>query len=305
VVFLAAIAQSLVRAPARQPTARLLWLVAAALGVTVVLGAWLALRRALPVPFAAALADLHPAWALLGWVGLLVVAIAQRVVPMFQLTPDYPDWTLRRLAIAVFITLGAWSVSRAAGTAIASLLAACALASMYVGFAVTTLLLQRQRRRRQFDVNLLFWRAGMMLTAVAAIGWVAASLPVPLPAWFAVTAGVLAVAGAALSLVNGMLYRIVPFLAWFHLFSRAGASPAVPHLKQYLGAAAQRRHFVLHVASLALLLAASLRPHVFAQVAALAFAASALAWLANLIAVVRVYTRHRGIVARIAEGQAA
>jgi hypothetical protein len=102
-----------------------------------------------------------------------------------------------------------------------------------------------------------------------------------------------------------MLYLIVPFLELFHLFSRAGASPAVPHLKQYLGAAAQRRHFALHVASLALLLAASLRPHVFAHVAALAFAASALAWLANLIAIVRVYTRHRGIVARIAEGQAA
>lgn len=148
---------------------------------------------------------------------------------------------------------------------------------MYATFAVTTLLLQRKRKRRQADVNLRFWRAGMTLAIAAGVAWVVASAPVALPASFAVTVGVLAIVGAALSLLNGMLYRIVPFLAWFHLFSRAGASPAVPHLKQYLGAATQRRHFALHVASLALLLAASLRPHVFAHVAALAFAASALA----------------------------
>ena len=305
VVFLAAIAQSLVHLTARQPMVRLLWLVAAALAVAVVLGAWLAVRRAMPVPFAAALADLHPAWALLGWVGLLVVAIAQRVVPMFQLTPDYPGWTTRRLAMAIVVALGAWSVARASGSVVGSLAAAAALATLYAAFAATTLILQRKRKRRQADFNLRFWRAGMTLAIAAAVAWVVASAPVPLPPSFPVTVGVLAIVGAAVSLVAGMLYRIVPFLAWFHLFARAGASPAVPHLKQYLGDAAQRRHFVLHAASLALLLAATLRPHAFAHVAALAFAASALAWLANLIAIVRVYTRHLGIVARIAEGHAA
>ena len=32
--------------------------------------------------------------------------------------------------------------------------------------------------------------------------------------------GILMVHGMALSLINGMLYKIVPFLSWFHLQNR-------------------------------------------------------------------------------------
>ena len=38
--------------------------------------------------------------------------------------------------------------------------------------------------------------------------------------------GVLMIVGFAMSVINGMLYKIVPFLVWFHLQSRRGPSGA-------------------------------------------------------------------------------
>jgi hypothetical protein len=94
-----------------------------------------------------------------------------------------------------------------------------------------------------------------------------------------------------------MLYRIVPFLAWFHLYSLAGASPYVPNLKDYLAESRQRGQLWLHLAAIVLLVAAAFVPDVLARVAALAFVASAIFWQANLVAIVRVYRRHARAVA--------
>jgi hypothetical protein len=297
-VFIAAIAHALARARAGNPTLRMLWLVGAALVVTVTLGVWLASSRAFATAMPATLPDLHPAWALLGWVGLLAAAVAQRVVPMFQLTPEYPGRLSRTFGWAVFGTLVAWSFAKIVDAPLAPA-AALALAAPYAAFAAATLRLQAKRRRRQFDVNLLFWRTGMACAIAAALVWVA-TLAVDLPPAFTVALGVLAIAGAALSIVDGMLYRIVPFLAWYHLYARAGPSPYVPHLKDYLAETSQRRQLWLHVTATAMLLAATAWPELLARPAAVALAASAAQWLLNLVAIVRVYTRHRAALAQTA-----
>ncbi len=55
--------------------------------------------------------DLHALWGLLGWVGLLVVAIAYEVVPMFQATPHYPPWMQRGLSLTLLASLTLWSLA--------------------------------------------------------------------------------------------------------------------------------------------------------------------------------------------------
>jgi hypothetical protein len=52
------------------------------------------------------LTDLHAAWGLAGWIGLLVVAVAYQVVPMFQVTEIYPRILTRWLARSIFALLG-------------------------------------------------------------------------------------------------------------------------------------------------------------------------------------------------------
>jgi len=175
------------------------------------------------------------------------------------------------------------------------------LAALYVAFACVTLALQRRRRRRVFDVNLLFWRAGMVFAIVAVLAFVASAASV-LPFEIALAVGVLALTGAALSLVNGMLYRLMPFLAWFHLYSLAGASPYGPKLKDYLTESRQRWQLWLHLTAIVLLAAAAFLPDALARIAALAFVASAIFWQANLVAIARVYLRHARRLAAPSKG---
>lgn len=295
-VFVAAMASGLARASGGSATARMLQAVALALAVTVALGATLAAGRVVPILPPVPLADLHPGWALLGWVGLLVAAVAQKVVPMFQLTPEYPG-AAHRLGAAVLALLAAWSVATLVRAEAVADAAALSLAAVYVVFALLTLRLQQRRRRRQFDVNLMFWRIGMLCAIAASLAWLGAARSSE-PALELLT-GVLALLGATLSVTTGMLYRIMPFLAWFHLYTRAGASPRIPHLKQYLAERRSRWQLALHLATIALAALATAWPQAAARAAAVALAASALLWLLNLLAIVRVYVRHAAMLAPV------
>lgn len=95
---------------AGSPTTAAMKLALVALAVTALLGVLLDLvlsgRATLPLP---RLTDLHAAWGLLGWIGLLTFGVAFQVVPMFQLTQAYPSALHRLLAPALLAALLAWS----------------------------------------------------------------------------------------------------------------------------------------------------------------------------------------------------
>jgi len=289
-VFVAAAAAALGRAAVRNATVRGAVVAVAALAVTVALGLMLAATHGWGVPLAnLALRALHPAWGLLGWTGLLVAAVAFQVVPMFQMTPQYPTRMTRWFTPAAFAVLVAWSLAAwyASGST-AHLALGVALAAGYALFAVTTLVLQHHRRRRVPDATTAFWQLGMACALAACVGWAARLAAPDAPPSADAAIGVLALAGFAVSVIDGMLYKIVPFLAWFHLQASVGPKRA-PHMKRILSDEAQRVHFGLHAAAVALLLAAVAWPEPLARIAGLALAVSALALLRNLLQAARRY----------------
>jgi len=285
-----AAAAALARAAVRNATTRGTSLGVAGLTVTVALGLVLVATYAWGVPLAnLAVRVLHPAWGLLGWAGLLVAAVAFQVVPMFQMTPRYPDAMTRWFTAAAFGVLVTWSLAAwyAAGSPV-ELVLGLALAAGYALFAVSTLVLQRRRRRRVRDATTAFWRLGMSCALAACVAWAARLVaPNELPA-LEIAIGVLALAGFAVSVIDGMLYKIVPFLAWFHLQAAVGAKRA-PHMKKILGDAPQFVHLALHASAVALLLLAVGWPEPLARVAGLALALSAVMLLRNLIVAARRY----------------
>jgi len=299
--FCFAVAASLLRVRTWNTTVGVMWSVAIALAATVtfgaLLGASLGFGLALPT---GALYSLHPGWGLLGWVGVLVIGVAYQVVPMFQMTPAYSDKLTSWLTWAIFAALVLWSIVLAtlggAGVALAHGLA-LALAAGYAAFALITLELQRRRRRRLADVTLDFWRVGMACLIAAAGCWAARLLGIDtLPEAFDVFLGVLAIVGVALSVVNGMLYKIAPFLVWFHLQTQSPGRGTVPHMKKILGDAAQRTQFRVQIAALALLLATPWWPPL-AYPAGIVFAVSMGLLLRNLLAILRVYRHTRSGIA--------
>lgn len=291
--FVAAVAASLARVRAWNMTVGVMGMATLALAAAVALGALLAsgLAWGLALP-SGAIHDLHPGWGLLGWIGMLVIGVAYQVVPMFQMTPAYPGGLTQWLTWAIFAVLVLWSAAQLAlGEAGATLATALALAlgAGFAAFALVTLELQRKRRRRQADVTLDFWRVGMVCLVAAVACWAARLLvPDALPEGFDVFLGVLALAGVALSVINGMLYKIAPFLAWFHLQSSIGKRGVVPNMRRILGDRAQRIQFRAHLAALVLLLAAPWWP-LLAYPAGLALGASMALLLGNLLIVVRSY----------------
>lgn len=277
----------------RNPTATIhaMWLAIIAFGITLVLGLVLGYRHGWGAPLPSqSLRDLHPVWGLVGWTGLLVAGVAYQIVPMFQMTPNYPRWMTRGLTGSAFIVLALWSLAQGAGGWMWLRVAGvCLLVAAYAIFAVITLDLQRRRRRRLPDVTLEFWRAGMVCLLLAALLWLSRQVPVLAFAQSDVLLGVLVIAGAAVSFISGMLYKIMPFLTWFHLQALPATDKPLPNMKAILPEKAQRWQLRLHLASVGLLIAAALWPALFAYPAALSFAAAMGFLMRNLVSVTRVY----------------
>lgn len=245
VIFIAASLISLSRAQARNITRTAILLSVLALTGAVTLGALLAHAHACGMPIDyEKLAGAHIALALGGWVMLLIVGVSYQVVPMFQLTPNYPKRPSHILApalfLAVLLALSSFWFDIVFAQALFWLLAA--------SFALITLRLQYQRRRRIKDATLSFFRLGMICLLTSALLSFAA-----LPAPCTTLTIILFVLGFAMSVICGMLYKIVPFLVWFHLF-RGGISKGVPNMKQIIPEVWMHRHLWLHIAVLLCLL---------------------------------------------------
>lgn len=284
----------LARAPAKNATVTAMKAAVAALVVTAALGIALAWgysgRAALPM---LALTDVHLSWGLFGWVGMLIVGVAYQVVPMFQLTPPYPMAATRLLlplAIAGLLLLSLGSVNPDWWV---SSLANVLLAAPFAVFAAATLVLQSRRRRKVPDVTLRFWRVAMVAILAALLLWIIGRLE---PAWqatpsHAIALGILWVFGFACSAVNGMLYKIVPFLVWLHLTSMNPPRGSIPNMKQIVADRAANHQALAHEGALALLLAASIRPATFLYPAAAVTALSFLMLGRNLTLAWRLYRR--------------
>jgi hypothetical protein len=265
-------------------------LLAAGLGATVVL----ALDARVGLMSLPGWVDLHLTWALLGWAGLLLVAIGAQLVPLFHVTPPYPAWFRKAAPPVLFFALLGRTVAHVGDHgwlgAVADGLALAVLAA----FAVLTLKLQAVRRRPVWDPTLSFWWLGMACLLGAVAAWL---LDAP-----ATTLGVLVLAGTAVAVPAGVLYKVAPFLAWFHLQGAQLASGrwdvAVPHMKSFVGDGAAHVHFALHATALALLLGALAGWEALARPAGVLFAAGAVVQGVNLL---RVYLRFRSLRARLAD----
>lgn len=239
--------------------------------------------------------DGHAVWGLVGWVLLLVAGVAYQVVPMFQITPPYPARFGRGFAPLLALLLLVWSALLAAGWAVGAVVVGAALALGSASFAVMTLRLLSQRRRKIGDPTLIYWRTSMgCLLAGALLGLAIVLIPaLALAPQVDLLLGILLVFGFAVGVINGMLYKIVPFLAWFHLQAQLFQRTKIPNMKQLLPDAAIRRQWWAYLVSLLLLLAAALAPTGFSAGAALALSVMG-GWLGLNLA--GVWLRYRRVL---------
>ncbi|MCS0660805.1 permease [Massilia terrae] len=247
-------------------------LAAAVLGLSLA-AAWTGIA-ALPV---LQLTGLHAAWGLLGWVAMLVIAVSFQVIPMFQGTATYPRRLALGLPAGLLLVLAAWSAGYLRGASWQAWPAA-AIALALAAFAGFTLYLLA-RRKRAPDVTTLYWYLSLSSAIACALLWFVMDGDSPQRP---LLLGILFIGGFAASAVNGMLYKIMPFLLWYHLAAAGLPRRMVPGVNHWIGTRAARAQFGCH-ASAVVALAASVPLHALARPAGLLFACG-MAWLGAMLA---------------------
>jgi hypothetical protein len=134
--------------------------------------------------------------------------------------------------------------------------------------------------------------------------WGLAHVLPPLAEWSAwpLLFGVLVLQGGFVSVIAGMLYKIVPFLVWLHLQNRGQGRVMAPNMKVVLSEERMLRHYRAHLVASVALLAATIWPGALAYPAGLALIVANGLLGANLLSAVAVYRRQaRAIDRKLAE----
>lgn len=300
-VFLGACLYGLRQANDANATLVAICLALLALSITVGLGLGLASVFAWPTlawPLVS-LTNLHAGWGLAGWVGLLVAGVAYQVIPMFQVTPLFPQPFAKWFAPVAFLLLTLYSlvtlVSLSSLGRVAYPVLAILTGATYAVLAITTLHLLKQRKRPKPDTTTFFWATSLGSLLAASLLWMTAAWLPSLahqPA-YPLLLGVLMIVGFGYSAINGMLYKIVPFLVWHHLQTRLAGGPVrAPNVRQIIPESATQRQWMAHAAALGLMVGACLWPAVLARLSGFALLLSAGGLAFNLLTALRVYCQH-------------
>ena len=296
-IFIIVAIERLLRSENRHVTRSMMLLALLALSITVGLGLYLAMGYTWQAfPLARHLTDLHLSWGLLAWVGLLIMAVAYQVIPMFQITDEYPAIHQRWMGWLLFVAIIVLSLAYSWQVEILKTIATIILTSCFLIFSLTTLWVLRTRRRQIPDLTMKFWQLAMIsLATVTAIWLLSTLLNFKLPVFLS---GVLIIHGFAMTTITGMMYKIIPFIIWLHISTRnktlrdegkRTSQVKVPHMRKIIPENAGLWQYRLHLSSLIFLVLAAIWPAWFYYPAALLFFIAQAALLFNLLKAVHFY----------------
>ena len=215
-VFLAGSYRALSVASGRRETLWAVRLAALALAVTIALGLTLAMARYgwLELPQHLRWIDMHVAWGLAGWIGLLLAGVGMEIIPLFYITPAFAARLKRLLPLALSVLLLLVFGLPGIAASLSQLLWQGLVAALFVThllYNANALYVEQRRQRPRRDANLWLWQLSHLMVFAAFLAWVVdASNSL---------VGVLLL-GGALSFVVGSLMKILPFLTWLDLQQR-------------------------------------------------------------------------------------
>lgn len=158
----------------------------------------------------------HVLWGLAGWGGLLVMGMTFQLLPIFQVTEIYPKAMTRWLPLLIPILLLSWTAV-SASTDLPPLMRETVeliLVASYALWAATTWQRLFTRKRPAPEATTLFWYLSMGCLLASAPLWIWMTHGQNQQA--ASVLGVAIIVGTLGGAVNGMLYKIIPFLLWKH-----------------------------------------------------------------------------------------
>ncbi len=294
-IFIGAAVQALQGVPTTSPIVRGMRLGLLGLCVTVSIGLLNAVSMgwSLGLPLEQ-LANVHLGWGFVAWGGAMLGAVGFVAVPMFQQTPQYPGWFGRGFAVVAITTVALWTVAELAGVVRGASVLAIGVVLVAASFAWMTLQVQRKSKRPKLDAVQRLWRVAMVSALLACALWLLTRVSGTVAQWqsWPLLFGALLLFGGFMSVILGMLYKIVPFLVWLHLQNLGHGRLMAPNVKKVLDERHINGQMHAHFVAVGLLLLAVVWPRWFVYPAGLALIAANAWLLRNLLAAVAVYRAH-------------
>jgi len=227
-------------------------------------------------------ANIHSVLAIFGFAGLLIIGVAFQVLPMFYVAPRFKNFCKHYVMLLIAGGLFLWLFLNLYYDEY-SLVGKFWIALFFWAFATTVWIKFNKRKRPISDVTVWYWRASSIFLTLGSFLWIFDEF---FKHEYIVMVAILIGGGFVLSILVGMLYKIVPFLVWFHL--NAMGYMSIPTINEMIDKRLAKTQFILLMLSLVGFVFSFYMPHLL-QFSALLFMASMLILEYNVLAPVRLY----------------
>jgi len=190
------------------------------------------------------LANVHSVWAIFGFSGLLIIGVAFQVLPMFYVAPKFKRFCKTKVVYLISTGLVIWLFLSSFYDEYA-LYAKLWIATFFWAFATTVWLKFNRRKRPISDVTVWYWRAASIFLTLGSFLWIFDEF---FKHEYIVMVAILIGGGFILSIMIGMIYKIVPFLVWFHL--NAMGYMSIPTMNEMIDKNLAKIQFVIMILSL-------------------------------------------------------
>lgn len=228
-------------------------------------------------------ANVHSVWAVFGFAVILIIGVAFQVLPMFYVAPKFKQFCKKRVVWLISIGLVIWMLLSAFYEEY-TLIGKLWIAMFVWAFATTVWIKLGKRRRPISDVTVWYWRSASIFLTLGSFLWIFDEY---FKHEYIVMVAIL-IGGFILSIVIGMLYKIVPFLVWFHL--NAMGYMSIPTINEMVNKRVAQVQFVLFILSLIGFIFSFYMPYIL-QPSATSFIISMILLEYNVISPVLIYIK--------------
>jgi hypothetical protein len=224
--------------------------------------------------------NMHILFGLFGFAILIIMGVSFQVIPMFYVALDFPKFIQNKVPLLLFSLLFISSLFLYFG--VNFLVLKILFVSLVISYCFYALKSLNNRRRPVFDVTLWYWKFSLSALVIAMIIWL-----------FNIFESnyILAIVfafGFLYSLLQGMAYKIIPFLSWFHLNSKGYFK--LPTIREFIEERYIKLHFFFHVFSLVFFVGAYFI-NSFIYMASSLFLISNIIFFINILTAIKKYSK--------------
>lgn len=178
--------------------------------------------------------NLHAHVAFIGWVSMVVMGVAYKLIPMFTLSHGYSmkyaNWAFWLINIGL---LGINTIFHYEDTTFLYYIFTPMIALGILLFLIQVFIIFKKRVRKKLDTGLKYSSyAFLMLGLTTVLGIFIAFVDYQNILNLTLIYGYMIIFGYLSMLIVGQMYKIVPFLVWYHKYSSKVGIEKVPMLKE-------------------------------------------------------------------------